>query len=123
MKALLIILLLVCCYYIAVKIFSEHDLEVKENLIITESQNYDINLLYISPVSKYAFIEGTVRNLSDKSLKNISIIYLIGQDSVKAEIFSLIPGEYQKFKTNNCPIKSTSPGFSRLNISYDKEEY
>ncbi len=121
MKAFLLILLVVGSYYIAVKLFTKHDLEIEENLVISQSQNIDMNLLYISPVSKQAYIEGVVRNISDQSLKNISIVYLIGQDTAAAKIFYLLPGQSQKFRTNNCPIVSTSPGYALLNKIYEKE--
>ena len=120
-KALFIILLIVGSYYIAIKLFTKQDLEIEENIIITQSQSYDSNTFYVSPVSIYAYIEGTAKNISDKALKNLPIIYMISQDSAVAEILNLYPGQSQKFRTNNCKIKSTSPGYKLLNKIYENE--
>ena len=65
-----------------------------------------------------AQVEGTVQNVSDKTLKKIVITYKIGRKSVTAEIASLKPNQKAKFATTKHKSNQTSPKYKLESITY-----
>jgi hypothetical protein len=67
-----------------------------------------------------AQVEGTVQNVSDKTLKNIVITYKIGRKSVTAEIASLKPNQKANFKTTKHKSNKTAPKYKLESITYNE---
>ena len=120
-KLLLIIIILVGGYFIYLKFFKSNPYEIEERIIVTQASGLDINA-GPSPPPKYAFIEGEMKNISDKNLSHILIIYSIGYaDSLTASINFLEPGESADFKTNSSQIQTVNSKYSLVNVSYAEE--
>ena len=118
----MIILLVVIAvgYFIYIKFFNYHPLEISDKLIVAQASNLDINSATPIPPSKFGYIEGNIENKSEKALSDILIFYSIGWDTIYANIGFISPGASVKFKTNSCKVRSASSNYSLLDMKYEE---
>ena len=68
----------------------------------------------------YGHAEGTVKNMIDKIVKNVVIIYLIDRQSSSSTIPQLNPNEEVKFRTNPVIIRVMEPSFYLESVKFDE---
>jgi hypothetical protein len=96
-KLLLLIILLTGAYFIYQYLNTNNSFEVKDNIIISQPSGLDINAGPSPPV-KYAHIEGVIKNVGEKSLGNIQVVYIVGYDTLSANVGFLSAGGHQNLK-------------------------
>lgn len=119
-KIFIIVLLLVIGYFIYDHFYNVSPFEIRDKLTVSQLSGLDINTASPTPPPKYASIEGFVKNKSKKVLSNISIIYLIGYDTIVAGINFIIPGDSAQFKTTSCRVRSANSKYDLIDIKFDE---
>lgn len=119
MKKFLIFVLLAVAGYFAYENF----IKEKEVYEIKDSYNksrasVDLDAPALSPTD-YAHYQGTIKNISDKTLTNITITYLIDAKESKAEVASLAPGETIDFKTTPVMLRNMDAAHYLKEVTYD----
>lgn len=119
-KLIVFILFVVAAYFIYDNFIKEEKiLEVKGNLIkLRESASIDAPA--IQPRT-WGHIEGTVKNLSDKEVNNIEIVYNINGKESTAKISKLASGAEVNFKTNRIMLGSYEASHFLEKVSFDKK--
>jgi hypothetical protein len=69
----------------------------------------------------YGHAEGTVKNMTDKVVKNIVINYLIDRQLSSTRIAQLNPNEEVKFRTNQVMIRVMEPPFYLESVKYEEQ--
>jgi len=100
---------------------------IKKKEVVKISASYiktrggaDINAPTVSP-KEYAHYEGTIKNISDKTLANLTITYLIDGQESDYRIYSLTPDQEADFKTRTIMLQHANPSHHLESILYDKE--
>lgn len=119
MKKFLIFIVLVVAGYFAYDIF----LNEKDAFEINASYNKtregaNIDAPSIQP-RDFASYTGTIKNITDKSLTNIVITYLIDAQPSTAKIDKLEPGEEKSFTTNAVMLRNMDPGHYLKEVTYE----
>ncbi len=68
----------------------------------------------------YGHAEGTVKNMTDKVVKNVVINYMIDRQISSTTIPQLNPNEEVKFKTNQVMIRVMEPPFYLESVKYEE---
>ena len=118
-KILLIIIILGAGYFIYNKFYNYNPVEIKDNIVVSQQSSMEISSASVTPPTKFASIEGEIKNRGEKYLTNIIIIYTIGYDTLSAFINFLNAGNSIGFKTNNCRVRQTNPDYSLEKIKFD----
>ncbi|HSR18790.1 MAG TPA: hypothetical protein VLM39_11930 [Ignavibacteriaceae bacterium] len=122
MKKFFILILAIAAGYLFYKnFFNKKPYEIKENIVVAQSSGMDINA-GPAPPPKYAHIEGAVKNIGNKDLKNFSIIYFIGSDSLSVLISMLPAGDSLNFNTNSVWVRSLNPQYKLKEVRYKTDE-
>jgi hypothetical protein len=110
---------------ILISIFSACDLLKKEevkilsdNLVTSTKSGMDLESASMAKQLSNAKVQGTVQNVSEKTLKNIVITYKIGREKVTAKISTLKPNQKSKFTTTGHKTKQSTPKYSLESITY-----
>jgi len=120
-KLFILAIAITACYLLYNFFYNKKVVEIKENIIVSQASGLDINA-GPSPPPKYAHIEGVVKNIGDKNLENIVIIYSVGYDTLSAMVGFLIPGESAQFSTNSSKVRTANPQYTLEEIKYDEAE-
>ena len=83
---------------------------------VRESVNIDAPALQARDFAHYA---GTIKNISDESLNNIVVTYLIDAQPSTANIDKLEPGEEKNFTTNPVMLRNMDPSHYLKSVEYD----
>ena len=120
MKKFLIFILICVGGYLVYDNFikEEQVLEIKANKSLSASYSADINAPALSS-TKTGTIEGTVKNISDKTVTNIVLKYKFDTKPVEAKIDRLEPGETKNFSTQSIMLLHDSPSFYLEEKSYE----
>jgi hypothetical protein len=78
----------------------------------------DAPALQARDFSHYA---GTVKNISDKTLNNIIVTYLIDAQPSTASIDKLEPGEQKSFNTNPVLLRNMEAAHYLKSVEYDEK--
>jgi len=119
MKKFLVFVLLAVAGYFAYDNFIKEKEVVEINASynkIRESVSLDAPSIQPRDFSHYA---GTVKNISDETLNNIVINYLIDAQPSIAKIDKLDPGEEKNFTTNPVMLRNMDPGHYLKSVEYD----
>jgi hypothetical protein len=119
MKKFLVFVLLALAGYFAYDNFIKEQEVVEINASynkIRESVSLDAPSIQPRDFSHYA---GTIKNISDETLNNIVINYLIDAQSSVAKIEKLNPGEEKNFTTNPVMLRNMDPGHYLKSVEYD----
>ena len=121
MKKFLIFIVLVVAGYLV------YDNFIKEKEVVKITASYskareavDMNAPSLSP-RDFAHYEGTVKNISENPLYNLTITYLIDAQVSDCNIDKLNPGEEKNFKTKSVILRHMDPGHYLKEVTYDKE--
>ncbi len=120
-KFLILLALIAAVYFIYSNYYNQKPYEIKENIVVTQSSGMDINS-GPSPPPKYAHIEGTIKNVSDKNLINIIITYTVGYDTINAVVNFLPANQSSSFKTTSCGVRNANPQYSFEDVKFDDVE-
>ena len=120
MKKLLIFILLAAGAYFAYDYLLKDKtvLEIKADKSITTEHTMDINAPAMAP-SKFASVQGTVKNVSDKVVTNIVLNYKLNAQPVETRIDQLEPGETKKFSTQSVRLTHVEVTFFLEEMSYE----
>jgi hypothetical protein len=120
LKKLLIFILLAAGAYFAYEYLLKDKtvLEIKANKSISTQHSMDVDAPALSP-SKFASVQGTVKNVSDKTVTNIVLKYKLNAKPVEARIDQLEPGETKKFSTPTVRMTHVEVTFFLENMSYE----
>jgi hypothetical protein len=119
-KKLLVFILLAAGAYFAYQYLIKEKtvLEITAGKSISTEQSMDINAPAISP-SKFASIQGTVKNVSDKIVRNIVLKYKLNAQPVEVHIDQLEPGETKNFSTERVRMTHVEVTFFLEDKSYE----
>ena len=119
MKKLLVFILLAAGAYFAYQYLIKEKtvLEITAGKSISTEQSMDINAPAISP-SKFASIQGTVKNVSDETVRNIVLKYKLNAQPVEVHIDQLEPGETKNFSTERVRMTHVEVTFFLEDKSY-----
>jgi len=120
LKKLLIFILLVAGGYFAYKYLIEEKtvLEIKADKSISTQHSMDIDAPALSP-SRFGTVQGTVKNVSDKTVSNIVLKYKLNAQPVEARIDQLEPGETRNFSTQSVRLTHQEVTFFLEEMRYD----
>lgn len=121
MKKLIIFLLLVVAgYYVYDNFIKEKDVYQINASYIKSREGVDIDAPSISP-REFAHFEGTIKNIGDKTIKNIVVTYLIDAQESKSVIDKLNAGEEKNFSTNTVMLRHMDPAHYLKGVTFDEE--
>ncbi len=120
MKKLIIFILLAAGGYFAYEYLLKDKtvLEIKADKSITTQHSMDVDAPALSP-SKFASVQGTVKNVSDKVVTNIVLKYKLNAQPVEARIDQLEPGETKNFSTQSVRMTHVEVTFFLEEMSYE----
>lgn len=119
MKKLIIFLIIAAAgYLIYNKFLRENEILKVEGNLVRVQHSASIESPGVS-ARNFGYAEGTVKNLSEKIVKNIVINYMIDRQISSAAIYELKPNEEVKFKTNQVLIRVYEPPFYIESIKHD----
>lgn len=123
MKKFLVFILLVVAGYFAYDNFirDKEVLEIKAEKSLSTAHSMDADAPAISP-SRSGSVAGTVKNISDKVVKNIVLKYQMDSKPVEARIDRLEPGETKSFSTQNVSLRYADPSFFLEESTYEIEK-
>ena len=119
MKKFLVFVLLIVAGYFAYDNFIKEKEVVEINASynkVREGVNIDAPAIPARDFSHYA---GTIKNISDETLNNIVINYLIDAQPSTASIDKLEPGEEKNFTTNPVMLRNMDPAHYLKSVEYD----
>jgi len=119
-KKLLVFIFLAAGAYFAYQYLIKEKtvLEIKADKSITTEQSMDINAPAISP-ARFAYVKGTVKNISDKTVSNIVLKYKLNGQPVEARIDQLEPDETKNFSTQSVRMTHVEVTFYLEDKSYE----
>ena len=120
MKKLLVLIIIVAGAYFAYQYLLKDKsvLEIKADKSITTEHSMDVDAPAISP-AKFASVQGTVKNVSEKTVTNIVLKYKLNAQPVDARIDQLEPGETKKFSTQSVRMTQVEVTFFLEDQSYN----
>lgn len=118
MKKLLIFLVLVAAGYFAYDyFFTNNEIITVDGNFVKMKEGVNLDAPAIQPKT-WGHVEGTVKNSSDKVVKDIVILYKVGGIDSKSVIRELQPGQEAKFRTNRVMLRVIDPSHYLENVTY-----
>jgi hypothetical protein len=119
-KKLLIFILLAAGGYFAYQFLIKEKtvLEIKADKSISTEYSMDIDAPALAP-SKFGSVQGTVKNVSDKTVTNIVLKYKLNAEPIEARIDKLEPGEVKNFSTQSVRLRHVEVTFFLEEMSYE----
>ena len=99
------------------------DVEVTGKIQVSQQQSYDINAPAVSGPLYLAFVKGTVKNNTNKQLKNIFIKYSIAGQQTSATVFDHAPGQMIEYNTKGVKTKAMNPEYYFDGVQYDEKTF
>lgn len=120
MKKLLIFILLVAAGYLVYNYLIKEKvvLEITADKSISTQHSMDVDAPALAP-SRYGSVQGTVKNVSDKTVTNIVLRYKLNAEPVEARIDQLEPGETKNFSTQSVMLAHSEVTFFLEEMTYD----
>jgi len=120
LKKLLIFILLVAGGYFAYEYLIKEKtvLEINADKSVTTQHSMDVDAPALAP-AKFASVQGTVKNVSDKTVTNILLKYKLNAKPVEARIDRLEPGETKYFATQSLRMTHVEVTFFLEEMSYE----
>lgn len=121
MKKFMIFIVLVVAGYFAYDYFlAEKALYEIKASYNKQRESVDINAPSIQP-RDFAHYEGTIKNISEKTLNNVVVNYMIDAQLSAAIINRLEPGETKEFKTNVVMLRHIDPSHYLKEVTFELE--
>jgi hypothetical protein len=120
MKRMIMVILIGAAGYFTYENFIKEKtvLEIKANKSVSTSYSMDIDAPALSP-GKSGFVQGTVKNISDKVLTKIILKYKMNNEPTEASIDRLEPGEVKNFSTQSVALRHVEVSFFLEEMSYE----
>ena len=120
LKKLLVFVLLVVAGYFAYNYLIKEKtvLEITADKSISTQHSMDVDAPALAP-SRYGSVQGTVKNVSDKTVTNIVLRYKLNAEPVEARINQLEPGETKNFSTQSVMLTHSEVTFFLEEMTYD----
>jgi len=119
-KSLLIIAVIIWSLTACDSLKNEDVVIVNDRLESSVKSSMDLEAQSISQPLKEAEVQGTVKNNSDRTLKNIVITYKIARGTVSAKISLLKPNQTSNFTTSKYKTKDATPKYELESITYSE---
>lgn len=117
-KFLVLVLLLVGGYFVYDNFIKEKELvSVKANYV-KNRESVDVNAPALQ-ARDFAHYEGSLLNVSEETLTNITVTYLIDAKKSIAKIDKLEPGEEKNFYTDPVMLRHSDAAHHFESIEYD----
>jgi len=119
MKKFLVFVLLIVAGYFAYDNFIKEKEAVEINASynkMREAVDIDAPALQARDFAHYA---GTIKNITDETLNNVVVNYLIDAQPSTAKIDKLEPGEEKTFTTNPVMLRHMDPAHYLKSVEYD----
>lgn len=100
---------------------AQDDVEVTGKIQVSQHQSYDINAPSISGPLYLAVVKGTVKNNTNRYLRNIFIKYSIAGQQVSATVFDLAPGQAADYNTRGVKTRALNPEYYFEGVQYDEK--
>ncbi len=122
MKKFLIFLVLIAACYFGYYYFLKEKIyyEITQESYSKQRESVSIEGPAINP-RDFAHYEGTIKNVSDKTLRNIVINYLIDAQPSSVTIEKLEPGEAKEFRSSDVMLRHMDPSHYREEVTFDIE--
>lgn len=121
MKKFIIFIVLIVAGYFA------YDTFIKQKEVVSIKANYakyreavDIDAPALQ-AKDFAHYEGTIKNISEETLNNIVINYLIDAQPSISKIDKLGPGEEKEFSTSPVMLRNMDPSHYLKDVTYDSK--
>jgi hypothetical protein len=98
----------------------EENFKVKDSITVSQKSGMDITGPITAP-PKFATIQGTITNISEKNFKDVEILYQTGYDTIRAYIGNLPSGESSDFETKRVRVRSGNPEYVMKDILFKEE--
>ena len=119
MKKFLVFIVLVAAGYFAYDTFLKEKDVVEINASYNKTREaVDIEAPAIQP-RDFASYTGTIKNISEETLNNIVVTYLIDAKPSVAKIDKLEPGEVKNFNTEVVMLNHIDPAHYLKDVTYD----
>ena len=119
-KFLIFILLIVVGYFAYEYLIKEKEVYQIKDSYSKSREAVDIDAPSISP-REFGHYEGSIKNVSEKLLKDIVISYLIDAQPSEAKISKLDPGEEVSFSSNSVMLRHMDPAHYLKEVTYNEE--
>lgn len=120
MKKLFIFLVLIVAGYFAYdNFFAEKKLYEINDSYNKQRESVSIDAPSIQP-RDFAHYSGTIKNVSDKTLSNVVINYLIDAQPSSAVIGNLEPGETKEFNSSVVMLRHIDPSHYLKEVTFDE---
>ncbi len=121
MKKFLIFLVLVAAGYFAYDYFFAEKIYYEINASYNKQrESVSIEGPAINP-RDFAHYEGRIKNISDKTLNNVVITYMIDAQSSDVTIGKLEPGEVKEFRSSDVMLQHMDPSHYLKEVTFDPE--
>ena len=121
MKKFIIFIVLIVAGYFA------YDTFIKQKEVFSIKANYakyreavDIDAPALQ-AKDFAHYEGTIKNISEETLNNVVINYLIDAQPSISKIDKLGPGEEKEFSTSPVMLRNMDPSHYLKDVTYDSK--
>lgn len=119
MKKILIFIVLCVAGYFAYDTFLKEKDAVEINAAYNKTRDaVDIDAPAIQP-RDFASYAGTIKNITDETLTNIVVTYLIDAQASTANLDKLEPGEEKYFITSAVMLRHMDAGHYLKEVTYD----
>ncbi|MBK7631699.1 MAG: hypothetical protein IPJ23_13540 [Ignavibacteriales bacterium] len=117
-KLLIFVVVMVAGYFVYDNFLKEKDaVEINASYNKTrEAVNIDAPSIQPRDFASYT---GTIKNITDETLINIVVTYLIDAQPSTANIDRLEPGEEKNFTTTTVMLRHMDPGHYLKEVTYD----
>lgn len=117
-KIFLFLIALIAAYFIYQNFFGKKELVEIDGSLVRVQESASLESPGVS-ARNFGHAEGTIKNVSDKMIKNITITYMIDRQQSSITINKLSPQEKVSFKTKPVLIRVLEPPFYLENVKYE----
>ena len=111
--------LILVTFLLSCDLLNKEEIKILDASLITSTKSgMDLENASMAKQLGEAKIQGTVQNVSEKTLKNIIITYKIGRQAVTAKVGTLKPNQKKKFTTSGHRTNQSMPKFTLEAITY-----
>jgi hypothetical protein len=120
LKKLIIFILLVAGGYFAYEYLIKEKtvLEINADKSISTQHSMDVDAPALAP-ARFGSVQGTVKNVSDKTVTNIVLRYKLNAEPVEARIDQLEPGDTKNFSTQSIRLSHVEVTFFLEEMTYE----
>ncbi len=96
----------------------DENFKVKDHIIVSQASGMDFDAPSVTAPPKFAVINGTITNISEKNFNDVEVVYQSGRDTIKAFIGTLQKGQSSEFQTNRMMVRTNRPDYKLIDILF-----